>query len=258
MVSKKTSVILLLSMTVLLVAIMFLLKPIPQPPEYHAFAYQKSWLGIPHALDVLSNILFGLAGLWGLVLLWRPGKIQFVDKRERWPWLGVSIGLILTAFGSAYYHLAPDNTRLVWDRLPMTIVFMSYAAALITERVNKSLGLWLWPLLVALGFYSVFLWHISELRGISDLRFYVGIQEFAILVSLIMLLTASPYTRTWDLAVVVALYGLARLCEISDQEIYRITGGIVSGHTLKHMAAALAGFWLIHMIWKRKMITNKI
>lgn len=66
---------------------------------------------------------------------------QFLDPRERWPYVLVFVGLVLTAFGSAYYHLAPDNARLVWDRLPMTIVFMPLVAALIAERVNLKLGL---------------------------------------------------------------------------------------------------------------------
>ncbi len=149
--------------------------------------------------------------------------MQFVNHRERWPWVGFSIGLILTAIGSSYYHLAPDNSRLVWDRLPMTLVFMSFVAALISERINLSLGLGLWPILVGIGFYSVFLWHASELRGIGDLRFYVGIQKFTILVTLVMLLIPSPYSRSWDLAIVVLLYGLARLFEMYDHQIYMLT-----------------------------------
>lgn len=253
MVSKKTSILLLVGVAILTIAIGLMLKPIPQPQTYHNFADQRSWLGVPNAWNVLSNIAFALAGFWGLYLLFSPKKVQFVDNREHWLWISFSIGLILTAVGSGYYHLMPDNSRLVWDRIPMTIVFMSLVAALISGQINIDLGLWLWPVLLATGIFSVLQWHASELRGISDLRFYVGIQEFTILVILVMLVTPSPYDRTWELAVVILFYGCARLFEMYDYQIYILTGKIISGHTLKHFAAAAAGLWLIHMIKERKI-----
>lgn len=238
--------------TLLTVLVFYILKPIPQLQSYHHFADQRNFLGIPNAWNVLSNIAIALPGLWGLVLLFSPEKVLFNDHRERWLWIGVSIGLILTAVGSSYYHLAPDNSRLLWDRLPMSCVFMSLAAALIGERVNINLGLWLWPVLLGIGFYSVFLWYASEAQGKSDLSFYIGIQVFTILVAMVMLLSPSPYDRNGDLAVVIACYGLAMLCDLFDHQIHRLTGGVVSGHTLKHLAVGLAGAWLIRMIWLRK------
>lgn len=252
MVSKKTSIAFLVGVAVLIIVIGLLLNPIPQPQAYHNFADQRSWLGVPNAWNVLSNIPFALAGIWGLFLLFSPGKVQFIDYRERWLWIGVSIGLILTAIGSSYYHLAPDNSRLVWDRLPMTIVFISLVAALISERIDMCLGLWLWPVLLAIGFCSVLLWYGSELRGAGDLRFYLGMQCFTILVLLIMIVAPSPYTRSGDLALVALFYGLAILFEMFDHQIYMFNKGIISGHSLKHLAAAMAGVWLLRMIWKRK------
>lgn len=253
LVSQKTTLVLLISALLLTVLVFCFLKPIPQLQSYHHFADQRSWLGIPNAWNVLSNIAIALPGLWGLFLL-TSSKVQFSDPRERWLWLGVSVGLILTAIGSSYYHLAPDNVRLVWDRLPMTFVFMSVVAALISERIKITLGLWLWPALIGIGFYSVLLWYGSELQGNSDLRFYIAIQVFTILVAMIMLLSPSPYNRNWDLAVVVMCYGLALFFDLSDHQIHRITRGLVSGHTLKHLAVGLAGVWLIRMIWKRKQV----
>lgn len=252
MASLITPRILLVIATLLTVIVFCLLNPIPQPKSYHNFADQRSWQGMPNAWNVLSNIAIAIPGLWGLYLLSSPKKVQFNDDRERWLWIGVTIGLILTAVGSSYYHLAPDNSRLIWDRLPMTVIFMSLVAALISERINIYLGLWLWPMLLGIGFCSVLVWYASELRGNSDLRFYIGIQFFTVLVALIMLLLPSPYDRNWNLAVVLICYGLAVLCDLFDHQIYRITGGIISGHTLKHLAVGLAGTWLIQMIWKRK------
>src|SRR6266446_5684150 len=128
------------------------IQPLNLPPSYHHFADQRIWLSIPHFSDVASNIAFLIAGLWGLAFLSRKSSLaQFIDARERWPYFLVFLGLVLTAFGSAYYHLAPDNERLVWDRLPMTVVFMPLVAALIAERVNVKLGVWLLPILTAVG-----------------------------------------------------------------------------------------------------------
>jgi hypothetical protein len=255
-VSIKARVILLAILTLLILAIGLIIGPIPQPQAYHDFADQRNFLGIANAWNVLSNIFFALAGIWGVFLLLSPCKVQFIDDRERWPWFGVSIGLILTAIGSSYYHLAPDNYRLVWDRLPMTIIFMSFAAALITERINVKLGLCLFPVLLAVGFCSVLYWFFSEQRGVGDLRLYFGVQAFTIVVVLIMLITPSPYERNWDLAVILLLFGLAHLFEIYDKPIAIFTDKGISGHTLKHFAGALAGIWLIRMIWKRKRVHN--
>ena len=234
-----------------MVIVFYLQKPIPQPQGYHRFADQRIELGIPNAWNVLSNSAIVLPGLGGLFLLLSK-KVQFNDSRERWPWIGVSIGLILTAIGSSYYHLAPDNSRLVLDRLPMAFVFMSLVAALIGERVNINLGLWLWPVLLVIGFSSVWAWYASELRDNSDLGFYIGMQAFTVLVAIAMLLLPSPYDRKWDLAFVILCYGLAVLFDLFDHQIYKITGGAVSGHTLKHLAVGLTGAWLIRMIWKRE------
>ena len=166
MVSKNTSIAILLGVTLLIIVIGLMLKPIPQPQAYHSFADQRAWLGVPNAgRCALEHPIRPGRALGTLPFVLALAQIHFVDARERWPWVGVSIGLILTAFGSGYYHLAPDNARLVWDRISMTIVFMSFVAALIAERINLRLGLGLWPLLLVVGIFSVFQWHASELRG---------------------------------------------------------------------------------------------
>lgn len=253
MISRKISFTLLVLSALLTTAVACALKPIPQPLFYHHFADQRNWFAIPNAWNVLSNLPFALVGIGGLGVLFSSGKAHFIDARERLLWSGFSIGLILTSLGSSYYHLAPDNMRLVWDRLPMTVVFMSYVAALIGERISISLGLWLWPLLLALGFYSVFLWHASELRGAGDLRFYAALQVFTLLVTLLMLFTPSPYTRQGDLAIILVLFVLARVFEWFDHPLFALTHGLISGHTLKHLVAAVACAWVIHMIAKRKI-----
>jgi len=226
------------------------------PPSYHHFADQRSWLGIPNFGDVASNIAFFLAGLSGLVFLSRKSSAgQFFDARERWPYVVVFLGMLLTAFGSAYYHLAPDNERLVWDRLPMTIVFMPLVAALIAERVNLKLGLWLLPILTAVGIGSVFQWHWTVRQGAGDLRFYAAVQLYAVLTLIVAMLLPPRYTRGSDLLVVTGLYVLAKICEAADRQIFSLRQ-VVSGHTLKHLVSGLAGFWVLRMIEKRQPIPN--
>lgn len=245
--SKKANVLFLTAQILLIFAIGFAIGPIPQPQSYHNFADQRTFLGIPNFWNVLSNILYALAGIWGIFLLCSPGKVLFIDDRERWPWLGVSTGLILTALGSAYYHLAPDNFRLVGDRLAMVVVFMSFATALITERINVKFGLLLWPVLLAIGFYSVLHWY-----RVDDLRLYLGLQVFTALVVLVMVFAPSSYSRSSDLAVVLLLFGLAFLFETYDPEVATFTENRISGHTLKHFAGGIAGIWLMRMLWKRR------
>lgn len=253
MISKRVGVRLLIVITAVVAAIGLLLPRIPQPQSYHMFADQRSFLGIPNFGDVVSNLPFAVVGLWGLVSLLRSKQnpVPFIDPRERWPYLIVFGGLLLTAFGSSYYHLRPSNARLVWDRLPMTIVFMSLVSAIIVERISPRTGLWLLPVLLAIGLGSVLQWYLSELHGVGDLRFYSAVQAYSTLFLLIALLLPSSYTRGADLAIVAGFYVLAKVLELLDRPIFEL-GHVVSGHTLKHLAAAGAGYWILRMLLKRQ------
>jgi hypothetical protein len=69
-----------------------------------------------------------------------------------------------------------------------------------------------------------------------------------------MLFLPARYTHTSDLGGVVGWYLLAKLLETFDKPIFAL-GHIVSGHTLKHLAAAIAGWWILRMVRKRAPIT---
>jgi hypothetical protein len=194
-----------------------------------------------------------MVGVWGLIVLFSPSLVEFADSRERWFYLVMFVSLILTAFGSGYYHLAPDNARLVWDRIPIMIVFMALLAAVIAERVTVSVGLTLFPVFEAVGVGSVLYWRSSELSGHGDLRFYAAVQVYSILILLLALLLPAKYTRGSDFAVVVGFYVLAKILEETDRQVFAL-GHIVSGHTLKHLAAAGAGYWVLQMLMKRKLV----
>jgi hypothetical protein len=130
-VSKQTWLLAGFTLTSILAAV--LLPALPQPLAYHDFADQRTMLGVAHFPDVASNAGFLLIGLVGLAVVARP-RTQFEHAVERWPYALFFVGMLLTALGSAYYHLAPDNEALVWDRLPMTVAFMS----LISHRSSSA------------------------------------------------------------------------------------------------------------------------
>jgi len=251
--SRSKAPLLLITVAVAVALVALLLPPIPQPLAYHNFADQRSWLGIPNFGDVVSNLPFALVGLCGLIFLRKPRPDKVNDPRERWLYVFMFAGLILTAFGSAYYHLAPGNARLVWDRIPINMVFMALLAAVIAERVSVRAGLILFPLLELAGIASVLVWRAGELQGHGDLRFYAAVQVYAILVLLLLLLFPANYTRGSDFAVVVGFYVLAKILEESDRQVFAL-GHLVSGHTLKHLAAAAAGYWILRMLQKREVV----
>jgi hypothetical protein len=216
-------------------AVVFTLPPLAQDPGYHQMADERRLLGVPNALNVASNLPFAIVGLMGLA-----GTAGGREARGvRWAYVAVFGGTVLTALGSAYYHLAPDNARLVWDRLPLALVFTGLVAAVVGERASPRLAaLALGPLL-ALGAGSVLHWHLGELRGGGDLRPYAFVQFGSLLaIVLLLVLYRGPGKATAWLAAGLAGYGLAKLCEGLDQAVFNALGGAVSGHTLKHLAAA--------------------
>jgi hypothetical protein len=251
-ISKSKAPLLLIGTAVVIAVIALLLPPIPQPLSYHNFADHRAWLGVPNFGDVISNVPFAVVGAWGLISLFKSGAGKFSDPRERWLYIVMFAGLILTAIGSGYYHLAPDNARLVWDRIPIMIVFMALLSAVIAERISVNAGLWLFPILQAAGIGSVWLWRASELRGHGDLRFYAAVQVYSILVLLLMLMFPMRYTRGSDFAAVVGFYVLAKILEETDRSVFAL-GHVASGHTLKHLAAAAASYWILRMLRKRRL-----
>lgn len=231
-----------------------LVPPISQDPAYHRLADARAWLGLPNALNVLSNAGFVLVGALGLRFVLAAGAAPgptFQEPRERWPYVVFFGGLLLTGFGSAYYHWAPGNERLAWDRLPLAITVMGLLDATIAERIGVRPALRLLIPLVALAVISVGYWHLTEQRGAGDLRLYALVQ-FSPLLAIPLMLWWWParYTRGGDLLAAAATYALAKLPELADAGIFSVTRG-VSGHTLKHLIAALAGYWVLRMLQYR-------
>jgi len=227
----------------------------PQPLWYHVFADCRSFWAIPNFLNVMSNLPFLVGGALGLHLIWKGGG-RFIDAREQLPYLVFFLGALLTCFGSSYYHLAPDNPRLVWDRLPMTLGFAGLVAAAIAERVDLKLGLRsLWPLLV-LGLITVIYWYATERMGAGNLIPYAAYQGWSIVIIVLLLLAwpARRYTRGGLLAWAAVWYGLAKVFEAGDLPVYRLLAGTVSGHTIKHVLAGFAVFAIVRQLRLREPV----
>jgi len=220
-----------------LVVLLWLYGPITQPADYHAFADQRSWLGLPHAADVLSNLVFLLVGLHGL---------RRLQALPAWP--GRSgyglfyLALALTSIGSGYYHLAPDDARIVWDRLPIALACAGLLTAHWPLRWRGRVGqtaVW-----VGLALFSVAWWQYTAGLGQGDLRPYLLMQLLPLLLlPLLQWLTAEDAARRYRVGLAMLLYVAAKLCELADGWLL-LQLSCLSGHTLKHLLAGLAA-WLL-------------
>ncbi len=220
---------------------------IPQDPGYHRFIDARTLLGIPNFLNCCSNALFLLAGAYGL---WRAPRLA--ESRTRTGYLVLCLGVLGVAAGSSFYHYAPSNAALVWDRLPMTVAFMALFSLLLDERVlPKTDPRTLWPL-VAIGVGSVVYWYWTETQGVGDLRPYALVQFLPmLLIPAILALFARRYLHGGLLVCALALYLLAKVFEHFDAQVYAALGQ-VSGHSLKHVLSGLAVFFIIHAVPVRR------
>ena len=194
----------------------------------------------------------------GVVYRHRNNHRVFALPEERWPFITAFIGIFLVGMESVWYHLSPDNETLVWDRLPMTIGFMSMFAIVISDRVSVRAGTVSLPVLLLSGVASVIYWHFSEQAGQGDLRFYILVQFLPMLVipfALWLLPGRYSGARYWWL--MLLWYLVAKLAEYLDGPVFAMTGDMISGHTLKHLAAAMAAWQLVNYADKR-IYTQKV
>jgi len=247
---------LLLLFLVSLIGLVFLyIDPVAQPKQYLQFADQRMLFGIKNFLNVVSNLPLILLGICGVVLMWRKQLVH--DNLSVTPaYLTLFAAVIFTGIGSIWFHLNPTNGTLFWDRLPMAVVFMALTAALVAEYLGRRLQkILFYPLLLA-GAGSVIYWHITETLGRGDLRPYLLVQFLPIIcIVLLMTISQSRFTRSRDIPVILLCYGLAKLTEFLDQQIFAATT-VISGHTLKHLLAAAAILILLRMLWLREQIVN--
>lgn len=234
----KISPLSILAVLLLLAVIgLSLVAPIPQDPAYHDYADQRTLLGIPYFWNVVSNLPMLFIGAYGLrqtIRHWsdRPAGVA------RWIPAVLSGGIFVTCFGSAYYHAMPSNGTLLWDRLPMTLMFMSLFALLLYDYLGRRAGMTAFATAIPLGIASVLYWHFTEAAGNGDLRPYALVQFFPIAAALVLMSCYPgkvPYIRL--VLILIGWYAVAKVFEHFDKAVYAGLG-FWSGHTLKHLFGA--------------------
>jgi hypothetical protein len=241
-------VAIIIGLAIVAVLALVLLPPIHQDPKYHAFADQRTIWNVPNFWNVLSNLPFLMVAIWGLRAF--RNRKAFLQQWERAAHSILLLGVALVAFGSSYYHAWPDDATLFWDRLPMTLVFMSLLATTIGERISMRGGrLLLFPLL-AIGAGSVIAWRFS-----GDLRLY-GIVQFYPMLALPLLLILFPprYSGALGTWAMIAFYGLAKILEFFDRQIADVLS--TGGHPWKHLAGAAAMLCYVTAVSNRRPVTD--
>ena len=242
----RESALLLLVFGPLLYLLLLYGGPIPQDSSFHVFADARSWLGLPNFGNIASNFPFLLVGVAGVLWCCRNAGMS-----ARHSWMVFFLGVALVFFGSGYYHRAPDDESLAWDRLPMTVAFMGLFSALLSEHISDRMERALLIAAVAVGVASVFWWKHTD-----DLRVYIWVQATPLLV-IPFLIAVFPgrFTHRVYLLYGVGFYALAKVAEYYDYGIYALTGSAISGHSVKHLLAAAAPF-CIYLMLKRRASTE--
>jgi len=231
-----------------------LLPPVAEPQRFQTLADGRSLFGIANFVNVVSNVPFLIVGVWGLRFVARNAANgqMFARPSERWAYVVCFLAVALTAFGSSYYHLDVDSGRLFWDRLPIACGFMGLFAAVVAERIDARLGRLLLVPLVLFGAGSVLYWRFT-----GNLLPYALVQYGSIAAILgICAAWRSRYTHGAFVVHVIAIYGLAKVAEVLDARIYAL-GEVVSGHSLKHLIAAVAAYWVLRMLQSRSVVADR-
>ena len=218
------------------------LDEIPQDPSYHLFADDRTIWGITNFFDAVSNAAFlvpGVAGLW--LCLMRP------PASARWSWTTVFVGVCAVVAGSWYYHLAPSDGRLFWDRLPMTVGFTALFVALVEEYVAERTERILLIPAVVVGVAGLLYWVWS-----GDLRAYFWIQAISLgtLIAIVSIYRDSRREHSYLIAAALA-YGAAVVSEQADARLYEVLQHALGGHAIKHVLAAVGLYQLFRMLRDR-------
>lgn len=231
--NRKLGTILLSLLGLLSLSVLFCLEPIIQNEDYHNFSDRETILGIPHFWNAISNLPFLIAGLYGIL------KFKHLKKINQ-QFIIFFLGITLVSLGSGYYHLCPNSSTLIWDRLPMTVAFTGLMSIMISQFINNSAGEKLLIPLISVGLLSILFW-----VKYNDLRPYVFVQFYPLIaIPILLILFKKPNQNTNGYWLLLAAYILAKLFETFDYEIHE-TLHFISGHSLKHIAAGLGVFlWI--------------
>ena len=253
--NEKLGYILIIITVLLALVWLMITPPIEQNTVYHNFKDSRALLGVPNFWNVISNIPFLVVGILALYKILVSKKLM-IQSEFKVAYLFLFSGLSLVALGSGYYHLQPDNNSLVWDRLPMTVAFMALFSIFICEYISLAFAKVFFKPAIVAGILSVAYWHLTESSGAGDLRYYYLIQFLPMLIApIIMIFFSSCFSKSQAYWWLLFFYIIAKLFEVYDEELYSVLG-FVSGHTLKHLAAAL-GFYILLLAYERRSLIKQ-
>jgi len=263
--------------------------------HYHLDTRKGSLFGImiPNFFDVVSNVIFAVVGFIGFLecVILLPTKI-LMSGSEKTSWYLFFIGFFLVSVGSAYYHWRPNNWTLVWDRLPMTFVFMamyyiSQQLFLPESEISLFGNLFVGGLSMLIWYFSLYLnkGEINKVQinylGNNDgtgltrpeaqklinqvkprlrdqlLPYYV-VQFYPLIVQLYMLINwpSSAELKIYYVLPPFILYLIAKILEgadlVSDKFYKQTLKGVISGHSLKHLAAGIGMIPMLVYIYNAK------
>lgn len=214
-----------------LAGVFLFLPKLLQPQSYHQFA------GSP-VHTIWSSLVFIPLGIWGMA------AARAVERnRGRFLWLIFFASVIFVGVGSAYYHLEPNDFRLMIDRLPIAVALMAIISLLFGEEAGAVWGTRLFFPLAGLGILIVLGWLAGETRGEGDLRLYAWLHLFALLALLLFLFRPIGTKKRILLSAAGLLFAISKILEYYDHQIFQRFP--LSGHTLKHLAGAAAVCCLI-------------
>lgn len=242
----------IISIAVIALAVLLAIDPIAQDPNYYNFVDDRDWLGISNAWNVLSNVGF----LVVVMLRFAPYRQKQHDEDLHSYVTLFMLGVFCTAFGSAWFHWNPNTATLVWDRLPMTIAFSSFFLSVWHDYISPRVRLWLWPV-VTFSTATVFYWYWTETQGQGDLRPYIVVQFLPILLlPFILWLYSNKSIQPKPIFIALGYYILAKLTEMFDGPIYEMTAHVISGHSVKHLLAAIAAYYILTAYRPRAEASN--
>lgn len=227
-------------------------KPVGTLLTEHQHADERMLWGIAHAANVLSNLPLLLVGLAGLLMNQR----RLLRRRAGyWGYNIFFASLLSSGLTSMHYHLQPNDSNLFWDRLSISLACAGILDVLIAERWEARASLYLRPWLLLFAPLTVVWWQwTNQAFGMGDLRPYLFLQfSPLILAPLLMWNLPNPHPTRQAFMLAVACYILAKLAELADAQIYASTQHLISGHSLKHILAALAGYMLLRLLcWRSR------
>ena len=247
---------LIAGLTILAVLAIMMIEPVRQNEDYHQFADNRTLLSMPNFFNVVSNLPFLIIGILGINQCFNgPAGIDAPRNPLIMIYRAFFSGVLLIGFGSAYYHVHPDNSGLLWDRVPMSISFTAFFCAVIGEYIAPKPAQLLFTPLLLIGLGSVFYWYFTETRGQGDLRPYLLIQFLPMaLIPLIYWLFDGKNKNCAYVWPVLGAYFLAKIAESMDNLIFQWLG--FSGHSLKHLLASLGTYFVFAYVCKYKPLNN--